>query len=49
MWDLPFHAFKIKSQSVICKGIDDLGSGKAALILEDVDDHYLVFMRLDIS
>jgi hypothetical protein len=43
--------FKIKKEMKI-RGIDNLGSGEATLILEDVgpnSNHFLVFMRLDID
>ncbi len=51
-WDflkqVPVSSFKVDPKMKISK-IDDLGNGEATLILEESQNHFLVFMRLDID
>ena len=48
MKHIDVRSFHIKETQMVLKGIEDLGSGDAALIVEEKVNHYLTFLRLEL-
>jgi hypothetical protein len=46
--EIKFHQFNLAQKSFRCHALDNMGNGDAALILEELDQHFLTFLRLDI-